>query len=537
MYKLLIVDDEPLALVGIKSMVDYGKLNIEIIGAATNGRSALEIMADNMPDIILTDIKMPVMDGLGLLKEVRNQYGDDAPIVILLTSYEDFHMVKEALSYRAFDYLVKVELTESMLSDVLHRATDRLEQSQKQSKNYPSASRSDTHSEHSILDKFMISLLNNLFESEEQFGLQASELGLSFSYASYVCCYGELTSSSAAGMELSKQFSLYSSSLQMMSDLINKYIPVRLLALDTKHFAFILCFDEPTDVQSDRFLSLAQILTKVFTSIENYYNVIATCGIGIPVTSPMAICDSYQYSRQAFRAANDSEHIILPKLNQVRSNHEIFNISIFKKDLTKAFEEYDSELLLKTTNCLCDLLEANKQHFIQALDLASNLLYLSISLLPDSENTLAEYYKDSPDSYLSLYRLVNVNQIIEWLKFYSNCICDIFETHRKDYKNRIVTDVKKYIAEHVKERLVLNEVAAIFGISPSYLSQLFSKYNETGFSEYINICKINVAKDLLKEDNLKVYEVANELSFGSEFYFSKVFKKIEGITPSEYLSK
>lgn len=96
--------------------------------------------------------------------------------------------------------------------------------------------------------------------------------------------------------------------------------------------------------------------------------------------------------------------------------------------------------------------------------------------------------------------------------------------------------MKKYIHEHIREHLSLNEVAAVFGISPSYLSQLFSKYNETGFSEYINISKINEGKRLLDEENLKVYEVAEMLGFESAFYFSKVFKKVEGVSPTEYMN-
>ena len=115
-------------------------------------------------------------------------------------------------------------------------------------------------------------------------------------------------------------------------------------------------------------------------------------------------------------------------------------------------------------------------------------------------------------------------------------MCCLFEDRRRDHKNRIVSDVKKYISEHTHDKLSLNEVAAIFGISPSYLSQLFGKYNDTGFNEYINTCKIEEAKRLLRAENYKVYEVADMLNFGSEFYFSKVFKKIQGVTPSEYIA-
>ena len=90
---------------------------------------------------------------------------------------------------------------------------------------------------------------------------------------------------------------------------------------------------------------------------------------------------------------------------------------------------------------------------------------------------------------------------------------------------------------HVTQKLNLNDVAAIYGISPNYLSSLFKKYNSCGYSEYITERKIAEAKRMMQEGNVKIYEVADALGFESAFYFSKVFKKVEGITPTEYLNR
>ena len=111
MYRLLIVDDEPLVQVGIKSMLDWNSYDIEVAGTAPNGQAALKLIAEKHPDIVITDIKMPVMDGLSLIRECRDLYGDDLPEFIILTSYEDFKLAKEALQYHVNDYLIKVELT------------------------------------------------------------------------------------------------------------------------------------------------------------------------------------------------------------------------------------------------------------------------------------------------------------------------------------------------------------------------------------------------------------------------------------------
>ena len=489
MYQLLIVDDEPLVQAGIRSMLNWNEMNIEICGTAMNGQAALKIIEEKSTDIVITDIKMPVMNGLELAKTCRERYGDNCPYFIILTSYEDFQMARDALSYQVSDYLVKLELTPEVLKNAIGRVLTQISQSRKKQLSAVNI--------HPFYDKFLISLLHDLFESEEQFRLQSRDLNLNFDYGAYVCCYGEIISPQADQMSAEKQMPLFTSSLQMIRELGAKYLPLYALSLDLRHFALIFCFADSSDTD-DYVESLTDILQSISGTLQNYYNVTLRCGIGIPVQTPATICDSYQYARQIFRNTESKDAIIAFDTDHSQENAKnSFNISLFKNDLTRAFEEYDPDILQTTIQSLCDLFRDHPGHYVQALDAASNILYLSISLLQDGESIVSR---------------------------------------RKDYKNHIVTNVRKYINEHVSERLSLNEVAAVFGISPNYLSQLFSKYNDTGFSEYINICKITEAKRLLEEENMKVYEAAEALGFESAFYFSKVFKRVEGVSPTEYVN-
>lgn len=542
MYKLLIIDDEPLVQVGIKSMLNWSELNIEVVGTAMNGQAALKLIEEHSPDIVITDIKMPVMSGLELIRVCRERYGNERPWFIILTSYEDFHMVKEAITYQVTDYLVKLELTPETLKEAIDRVMKRIKQSedsQKPAENivYP------------FFDKFFIRLLNNLFESEEQFLLQSKDLNLDFHYGSYICCYGIMCLSKAwddradgnttESLSMEKQLTRFSTSMQMLRELAGKYLPCYGLSLDTRHFALIFCYEDAPCEQTAAscIKELTKILNNIRETLTKYYNVSFRCGIGTPVGAPLAICDSYQCSRQACQMTKEASPVVsFDDCIQMDSGHNSFNMSLFKKDLTKAFEEYDAVVLSQTLDSLCELFLAHPDHYVQALDGACNILFLSISLLQDGEKIVSDIFRDNPDGYRSIYKQTTVEQIVNWLGFFGRQLCQLFENRHKDYKNRIVTNVKKYIGEHVSERLSLNEVAAVFAISPNYLSQLFGKYNDVGFSEYINICKINEAKRLLDEGTLKVYEVAEKLGFESSFYFSKVFKKVEGMSPTEYLN-
>lgn len=538
MYKLLIVDDEPLIQVGIKSMVNWEKLNIELVGAAMNGQVAMNMIEEYSPDIVITDLKMPVMSGMELIKLCRERYGSErSPWFIILTSYEDFHMVKEAITYQVTDYLVKLELNPDTLTEAIERVTERIRQSERRlapSENIV----------HSFYEKFFIRLLNNLFESEEQFVLQSRELNLDLHYSGYVCCYGEMMGSrpgEISGQPMEAQLARFSAAMQMLKELSGKYCQTFGLSLDTRHFALIFCFEAADTAGEDgSWISLMKnALCSIRRTLTDYYNISFRCGIGNPVEDPLGICTSYQYSRQACRNATDEQPVFCYDdcaREAASPDYNAFNISLFREDLTRAFEEYDSEILKRTLDSLCELFQAHPGHYVQVLDGVCSILYLSISLLQDGEKIVSEFFRDNPDGYRSIYKQTNVEQLVNWLGFFEKQLCQLFESHHRDYKNHIVTNVKKYINEHLSKRLSLNEVAAVFGISPNYLSQLFGKYNDLGFSEYINTCKVRESKRLLDEGNLKVYEVADMLGFESSFYFSKVFKKVEGISPSEYVN-
>lgn len=528
MYKLLIVDDEPLVQVGIKSMLNWAELGIEVCGSAINGQAALKIIEEQSPDIVITDIKMPVMSGLELIKYCRENL-ERQPQFLILTSYEDFHMAKEALRYRVNDYLVKLELTPDSLKASVEKVLGTLAKNSVRKE-------SATSDLQVFSDKFFIRLLNNLFDSEQQYLLQKKDLNLDFHYPYYACCYGNMKSSQDAMLSMDQQMTLFTSSFQMIQEIVVKYCPCFCISLDLRHFALIFCFDEAN--QQNYGESITRILQNIKTSLHNYYNISVSFGIGCLVENPLSISDSYQYARQACLATTTENPIsFFEKALEDGNNRTSFNISLFKKDLTTAFEEYDSDILRETIQSMCELFSAHPNHYVQALDGACNILYLALSLLPQGEATISKFFKDNPDSYRSIYKQTSVEQIVNWLSYLTDQICQLFDNRKKDYKNHTVDSVKKYIKSHIEEHLSLNEVAAVFGISPNYLSQLFSKYNDQGFSEYINICKINEGKRLLSEQNLKVYEVADMLGFESAFYFSKVFKKVEGISPTEYVNR
>lgn len=530
MINLLIADDEPLVQAGIKSMLNWGNYDINIVGTAMNGAVAYEMIHEYSPEIVITDIKMPVMSGLELAKKCYEE-GRLLPVFLILTSYEEFQYVKEAITYQVVDYLVKLELSPEILGESLKRAISLVSKHQKSINNdSPSLS-----SIYLLKEQFYTRLILNLFESEHHYKTQSNNLNINLDYEAFAACYVEIHSEKSNEMSAEKSLNLYTSSLQIARELTAKYVPCHVLSLDTKHFAIIFFLDK--SIVCDYKTIISNAIEQVSSMLFNYYSVMIFASIGALVNIPMQIASSFQDAKQIFSQINQEKPLLFVEdTSYDESLKNVFNMSLFKEDIRKAYAELNKKALYDIFTTVMELFENHPTHYVQALDAAGNILHLSLSLLNNGEKIVSEIFKNKNNGYRSLYELTNVEQIMDWLSDFRDGLCESFDTHNKDYKNHIVMNVKKYINDHVKEKLTLNKVADLYNISPNYLSILFSKYNDIGFTDFINQSKIEAAKELMKNGDLKIYEISDILGFESAFYFSRVFKKVTGISPRDYIN-
>lgn len=532
MTKLLIVDDEPLAQLGINSMLDWSIYDITVIGTASNGAEALKIIESSRPEIVIADIKMPVMDGLELARRCREQFGK-LPLFILLTSYEEFQLVKTAITYGVIEYLSKLELNKDDLTAALKKALRIIAEIHERQ------SYSSQFMDH-YRDKFFIRLIHNLFDSEEQFQVQAKNLNLTFDALSYAVasCRFQLTSSS-------QQTEVCLHAVRMIQEMSQKH-GCFAVGLDTAHFCLLFCFSEE-DSQHREISRMERMLTDICTMIHSYFSLTITAAVGNIVNNPLQISDSYQFARQLLPlTAPEKPLLFFDAMGDNLFFKTVFNISLFRDNLRKAFEEYDTSALYDTFTELIILFRQHPEHYAQALDAACNILYLVISLFPNGEKAAHDIFStaktgSSPEEangYLSVYNKKTTSEIADWLEQLRDGLIHILDDSRMLYRNHTVAYVQKYIQEHIREHLTLNEVATVFSISPSYLSSLFTKHVGVNFTEYVNEQKVEEAKRLFRSPKeYRIYEVADMLGYGNAFYFSRVFRKYAGYSPSEYLSE
>jgi two-component system response regulator YesN len=506
---------------------DYG---VEVVGTARNGQQAAEMVESLEPDIVITDIKMPLKTGLELAEECAAKYGK-LPLFIILTSFEEFEFVRRALGVQAVDYLVKLELTPESLAVSISKALSMLELIRRGNLGSGSGKWGTMQG---LREKFFLRLYNNLFESGEQFLAQKRELGLDFSGSAYAVVIGEMEGSGNNVPRNEKLLTLYSSSVRMIRETLEKSHPCYVTALDTRYFSISFCFNDPDPLSQRKMLE--EELRKTITMVYKYFNVFVRMAAGTVVEEPLRLDESYLSARRALREASRENPLRFFEKKPEALDEE-FAFSKIRPAIRRAFEELD-------TNALYEVLTQIAEHFdnrpdlrVEAMDAACNILYMAISLLPEGEQTMERIFQREPEGYRLIYRMHSTDAIIEWLLNIRDGCCEQLLAQRQNYKQQVVANVQDYIRHNLGKRLSLHEVAAVFNFSPNYLSHLFTKYGREGFVEYITGARIAAAKEMLVRGEGPIYEIAEKLGYESAFYFSKVFKKVTGISPREFLHK
>ncbi len=187
MFKMIVVDDEPLVQVGLQSILNYDKLNMEIVGIANNGQQAIELIHSLQPDLVLMDINIPIVNGLEVMEVIKKNM-ENPPLFIILSCHDEFQYAKKALQNGAFDYLLKIELTPSGLEETFKKAITVIEKTY-----HHSAGSNDYDSLYQkkmyLIDNFFLKLLNNWFDSSEVILEMMTDLQIEFDGNFYTAAY------------------------------------------------------------------------------------------------------------------------------------------------------------------------------------------------------------------------------------------------------------------------------------------------------------------------------------------------------------
>lgn len=528
MYRVMIVDDEPLILAGIASMLEWEAHDLKIVGKATNGQQALERMAELQPDIVITDIKMPAIDGLSFMREAK-EAGYQA-VFILLTNLEEFSLAREAVRLGAVDYLVKLELSEEKLLETLKRAVEKCG-----SRNAASAANAGQMAGVSLTDG-----IRDYFRRILVFDMDAKEepqveQAIRERFVNPVLMlihfnYGFEGFSQAFTREDQKKVMGFAEDIihEMVRGFFDQSCLIR---RDQNGFILVLSAQETEDYKSQ----IRRMGEKFLSVIKDYFEVSAS----IAVSQKGAGIEEFpELLYQLMSAMNYtyyewSEPIVFYSEEcEASKNHSSnFNINFLKKDLAQCIRQNDSRRFAQIMEQVIALLMEHKPSRPQAINGCSSLYYFVTSFFEEQEEHAFPY---AVDIIGQLNRMGNLSDIIQWTCWFKDEVVAVLERKKSGRFDKNVELAQQYVQEHYREKITLGQVAEALNISQGHLSSTFKKQAGQNFSDYVNDVKVEKAKELIATHKYMMYEISDILGFDTQYYFSTVFKKMAGCTPKEY---
>lgn len=531
MYRVMIVDDEPLILAGVTSLIEWEDYNCTIAAKATNGQNALDLMADINPDIIITDIKMPAMDGIELMKRCRESKSQAA--FIILTNLEEFSLAKQAVKFGATDYLVKIELTEETLAESLKRAIRECEKNRSAGSRQENTGEDARHPQQSSESLFRKLLLEEpVGEKNEEYQLLQAD------YKAPVMVLLRMNNTSSyfqASLSEKDRKKAMSYTENILKEMVKRFFPVWGI-LEWEETGFLIIVPGGDDTQTNH--KIAQMCQKMISVVEDYFGmqtVAAVTAVAEDIYRLSEFLPQLESCMDAYYYQMESSVVFYSEdFQKYQEQNRDFDISFLKKDMTLALGQNDStrvrEIISQLTSLFREYTPARKQ----AVNACINLYTFVVPFYEGAGDIPGGKFPDTMQMVEKLKRIGCLHDILMWLQTFGDKICQVMEGRSTGKSERVIEGVRQYVMEHYQEKLTLAMAAEATGISQGYLSSIFKKQTGRNFTDYVAWIKAEKAKDLIQEHQYMMYEISDMLGFENPYYFSKVFKKVTGMTPKEY---
>ncbi|MFT4107527.1 MAG: response regulator [Lacrimispora sp.] len=534
MYRIIIIDDEPLILAGIASLISWEDYDCTIIGKATNGPAAYEMIRELNPDIVITDIRMPVLSGLELVEKCK---ADDLNFAfIVLTNLEEFHLVKKALSLGASDYLVKIDLNEEALVTALNRAKEACELLvHKKNQLYGGDMKYSQEGPAKAAFRQLFFQTGKIEEIPQEVTEQyPAPFLIMFSLAPI---YVDFDTSG-------ERYDLASVSKQLM-DILGGiagrcFFHHTVLEYRQETFLLTASLKDASKEEAGFQESVRDFCQKMSVALKTYFELSAVYGVSSLKKQvselPKALSEA-STSLEYYYFDSSSRVIFYEGQTLHFSQAKKFNINVFKKDLAAFISQNDSEKLEAIFEEIITLFRDNKPSKEQATSACINVYTYLYSFFETGDDSYEEIFPYTINIADQLNHFNSLEDILEWLHGFCEKLCRLLKDRKSTRSDKLVDMSRAYINDHYTEKLTLTDVAEALNISSGHLSNTFKKLTGITLSDYIAQVKIEHAKELIDTHQYLMYEISDRLGFDNPYYFSKVFKKVTGISPREYESR
>lgn len=536
--KVFLVEDEMVIRRGIKNSIDWEKEGYIFCGEASDGELAYPMIIKEKPDILITDIRMPFMDGLELCKLVKKELPNIK--ILILSGYDEFDYAKEAIRLGVTEYLLK-PISSGKLLEALNGVSESIRREKEDKdlvRKYMEEMRENT--EHEKQKFFEQMIAGNLSMAD------ALETGKKYEMNLSAGMYNLLLFRFTLGEENRKSGELLGEAEYAIEKLTERLEYVFEFQRGVEGWAFLLMADNEEQM-SERVKELSKDLEEI---MKNYSTIAYFGGIGQPVARLRELEESFREAERALAARFTMELNRIISVEDIRMAQNVDTLddieitsfgeiektrTMLEKFLNNGAEDEIDEFVDVYIN---ELPEENLKSVLMRQYIIMDAYIVMMSFCEKIEGIEGEMQAQSEELKNSMKTIQTLEEIKNYIRMLLKKIIGVRDTISGRRYSDIIEIAKDQIRKtYMSDEISLNTIAAEVGMSPSYFSSIFSKEMGKTFVEYLTEIRMDRAKELLMCSSMKTSEIGYEVGYKAPHYFSYIFKKTQNCTPKEFRAR
>lgn len=537
MLKTLIIDDDLMDFTYLKNLINWEKEGFILYEKPTSGINAIETIEKQEPEIIITDMNMPGVDGVEVIRYLYNNYPHIK--IIVLSAYDDFKYVKQSFKMGALDYLLKHNLSADSLLKLLKAIRYSIVEEQEEDVEKEMVAEQLKTGRNILVQNFINKLLMEEKHNHRELKERMDSLNLKLESRNLVIVLGEFDD-----FDLIKERYLSSeinSRLNSFYDMANEILEdmgeAVLSMMDGGRFVILFPFDNYSG-ELEIYNRVSASIRRLKSTIKRYLNLTACFAIGEVCNSLDNIHRCYirtekLLDKKFYEGKDRIFHSVERKKTGDRGSARLSAAD--EKKIIELAETLKEEELLNFIKGLLFKVKLKEPSIGSAKFIFFSLLNIITMIAREHDISYDKIFGEVENPYEELNRFDTIEEVMEWIfKIYEELIyyLNIFKINPET--EPITGKAIKYIYKHYRGDISLKGVAEHVGVNSSYLSRKFKIECGQSYSEYLKQLRIEQAKILMENSNKKIKEIAAEVGFNNYNYFFKVFKDIQGMTPLEY---
>ncbi|WP_372663502.1 response regulator [Cohnella sp.] len=538
MVNVLIIDDEEPLREAIRILGDWEALGVEQVLEATDGKMGLEMLKEHRIDLAIVDMKMPELSGMELLQMIERDYPDLLTIVI--SGYDDFEYTRQAIHSKVVDYLLK-PINRHDLNQALLKAVNVLDAKRKKESEFINQNITLNMSLPKLKEKIYVSIIERSFKNQTNEAflplIGADEPGNRFTVSVLRILNLDQIRNSRFHEDVDL---LHFAVTNVVNEIAGDKFQCFSFANPKQEREITAIITMKGGYREDMIFRTIHRMKKVATTLQELFGLVAVAGIGEPYNDVMEIASSYELAKSSIistdllrlngaMVASDSNQVSMRDNYSLSSRIPLIRGAIESGNLHHA-RSIMGEFVNKWRSVEgCSLGEADRT--LQELVILLNDMALELNVaperLPKSGNSALREIGISTDFATFDQFVTLLNRILD---YYGGEVRYALTANRPFE----VGDIKLYIDNHYFEDIKISMFTDKYYLSREYLMKLFKQQFGYGIHEYVQMVRMNKAKELLDDPSLKIQDIAERLGYKDKNYFSKAFRNYYSVSPSEY---